>query len=310
MEVSEYRKLIFALRSKLSSETDKRITGVSSELHYNEKLYFEDLMRRAAGNSFEEPTDLSLNHVAAFEKVWNTLKPMFETATKVRTFEERFLQPLLSDDEASIPETWRTLFVSRLSEATTDKMMLLYRYYDKELNIPIAQIGKAAYLQDPGFRHFEERAILPSLDRAIEKAIEDELLANGLGEKKRLKSNKVDKSQNSIPSMLEKNEVVKSYIKAVESHKKPTPTIEEIAEIESRPISTISKRLSEISVLSDIYKEVKKKRNLAKKDERIELWTTALVGVEDKIQKASAKLRKQRERQYDDDKAQEYLDQS
>jgi hypothetical protein len=304
VEVSDYRKRIFALRARLSPAVDKRITGITSKLRYNEKRYFEDILRRAAGNSLPEPTDIAIGPLIAYERFWAILEPFFETNEAIRGFEKRFLVKLLEDDEASIPDTWTTEFLDRLDETTKEKISRLYLDFDTQIPLSIEDIGKAAYLREETFKSYEKNTLNRWLDDALEKAIEDELKAAGLSDKKPLRLKRTSRPVTNIPvSLVERKNVLDAYVKAIELHNKTNPTVEEIAEIALMPKSTVAKKVAQPSVLTDLSTLIQKKINYANKPERKEFWTEAWREIKDKSQKAAEKILKQRERQrYDDTK--------
>ena len=184
--VSDYRKKIFALREKLSPEIVSKINEIAPVHLKGEKWYLELLLRKAVGNSLPEPTDITgcmyigEESLSEYKRLWNILESKFEREETLNAFEKTYLNPVLVDEEASLPQKLSNMFVDRISKETSDLMLRLDADYQRSLTIPPNELRKIVLLKELAFNKYEKDVLQSSLKQELERVIEEELIANGL----------------------------------------------------------------------------------------------------------------------------------
>jgi len=299
--ILDFRKRVFELLGKLSKRISDKVRRVASQLHYNEKWYFEDVLRRAAGNSLPEPCDISIEELEGYMKFWDILSKHFDTSVDLKRFETDFVQPVLDDDEAIMPNLWVDRFVDRLEKDTKEKMVQLHSDYGLELKIPIEDIGRIAYLRPLTFQYVEREFIVPSLDAAIADAINTELARVGLRTKKVQGPKRKHPKPAFLPSVDERLKTAKAYIEAMDANKTSKPTLQMISETSKRPKSTLAKEVLTLPFLTILREELEKKVNQSKIPETKDFWSEGLVETETIAEKISERIRKNKERPFRDD---------
>jgi|GEM_PF-6003062 len=195
-----FKKRFFSLRDTLSKEITERFSKLAENLAENEYYRFKEIMRRAAGNSLPEPTDINetpfTNEERYYERLYSILEPHFENEKKKIEFVKRFVIPLLEEKEKGLLEYWKKYFIGRISQETIELFIKLgyytrdeIVYINNEIDLKIFDrtdfqtvdfFRKPSLLSKPSFETWEKEQFQPLLQEIIEREIKGELKEKGL----------------------------------------------------------------------------------------------------------------------------------
>lgn len=286
--ISDLRKMVFALREKVSKEVSNKISMLANNYGYNEKWYYEDVMRRAAGNTLPDPTDITIHSVNAYKRFLVILEGCFIDDESIKNFEENFIKKILDYDEEALPNTLNRILWDRLSNETEEKRLRLAEDYGRLWYIKTqAQLIKVIKLKPLTFQKYEKDIIIPDIDEELAKAIEDELMGAGLiqkgtGKKPDAKK-KYSKLKSNVVSMADR------YFEAIDKLKISTPTAQELEDVTGLTKSTWNRYLSDPISLAELRKKAQKMQSyiFSKSDESKDKWKAIENIIDEKIDKVA-----------------------
>ncbi|MBS4029757.1 MAG: hypothetical protein KGZ58_14125 [Ignavibacteriales bacterium] len=184
----------FSLKSQLSKEIQEKIVRLAENLQHNEKEEYEYIMRRAAGNSMQEPTDITapptdfISENRYYERVVSLLDPFFNDEQKRKKFEGDFILPVIIEKENKLPEIWASWIFDRFSKEELKIITDLHWNYGVEREFSPEELKKIAFLNPHPFIEWKQK-FTDERKTKLKQLAEDELIEKGL-EKERTQQKK------------------------------------------------------------------------------------------------------------------------